>query len=113
MGRAMLSVLGVFSQLERDTIAQRTREALRHKQANGGHLGCPPFGYRMNGGGLEPVPEELAIVEKVELMRADGATLRKIAAWLQAERVPTRRRRRWSPEHVRHLLKSARSHHAA
>ena len=108
MGKAMLGVLGVFSQLERDTIAQRTREALKHKQSSGGHVGCPPFGYRMKNGRLEPVPEELAIVEKVEHMRADGATLRQIAAWLQDQGTPTRRRGRWSPEHVRYLLSNPR-----
>ena len=108
MGKAMLGVLGVFSQLERDTIAQRTREALRHRQASGGHVGCPPFGYRMNGGGLVPVSEELAIVVEVRRLSATGMTLREIASLLTDRGIRTRRGGQWSPQAVNYMLRNRR-----
>ena len=109
MGRAMLGMLGVFAQLERDMIAQRTRDALRHKQANGGHVGAPAFGYRIEGHSLVPVPEELAIVDEVRRLRKGGAKLRMIASCLADRNILTRRgRATWSPEAVRNLLSSPR-----
>jgi len=104
MGKAFLGMLAVFAQLERDTIAHRTREALRHAQASGRHVGAPPFGYAMNGNRLQAIPEELAIVWEAKRLRENGSTLREIADWLTTRRVPTRRNGRWSPEHVRLIL---------
>lgn len=107
-GKAMLGMLAVFSQLERDTITQRIRDALRHKQARGEHVGAAPFGYVRHGHGIVPVPGELAIVREMRQLRNGGATLREIAAWLTSRNVPTKRRGRWSPEHVRYLLSNPR-----
>ena len=83
-GRAMLGMISTFSQLERDTVAQRTRDALRNKQANGGHVGAPAYGFRVVDHSLVAVPEELAIVREVKLLRVDGKTLRNIARSLIA-----------------------------
>lgn len=104
MGKAFLGMLAVFAQLERDTIAHRTREALRHVQAAGRHVGAPPFGFTAGVNGLEPVPAELEVVQQAGRLRAAGYTLRQIAEWLSARGVPTRRNGRWSPEHVRLML---------
>jgi len=104
MGKAFLGMLAVFAQLERDTIAHRTREALRHVQATGKHVGAPPFGFAAGDGGLRPVPAELAAVREAQRLRRQGRTLRQIAAWLTARGIPTRRNGRWSPEHVRLML---------
>lgn len=108
MGKAFLGMLAVFSQLERDTITARIRDALRHKQAQGEHVGATPFGYARNGHELRPVPEELALVGEMQRRRAGGATLREIASWLADRKVPTRRGGRWAPEHVRYVLSNPR-----
>src|SRR3990170_4905021 len=104
MGKAFLGMLAVFAQLERDTIAHRTREALRHLQASGGHVGAPPFGFAMGAEGLCPIPEELAVVSQAKRLRERGYTLRRIAEWLTSQGIPTRRNGRWSPEHIRLML---------
>ena len=108
MGRAMLGMLGVFAQLERDTIAQRTRDALRHRQANGGHVGAPAYGFRIIGHALVPVPEELSIVGEIRRLRADGKTLREIARLLIDRGIPTRRGGRWSAQAISYILRNPR-----
>lgn len=112
MGKAFLGMLAVFAQLERDTIAHRTREALRHVQATGKHVGAPPFGFRITEEGLEPVQHELVVVRAAKELRAGGHTLREIASWLTDQRVPTRRKGRWSAEHVRLMLANHLYQHA-
>lgn len=42
MGRAMFQIVSVFAELERNLIAERTREALRLKKEQGIKLGPPP-----------------------------------------------------------------------
>lgn len=113
MGKAFLGMLAVFSQLERDTITARIRDALRHKQAQGEHVGAAPFGYARNGHGLKPIPEELAVVGEMQRRRAGGATLREIAAWLVEHKVPTRRGGRWAPGNVRYVLSNPRYQYQA
>jgi len=46
MGMFVLTILGAVSQLERDMISLRTREALQHKRDKGAVLGTAPYGYR-------------------------------------------------------------------
>src|SRR5437667_929555 len=90
MGKAFLGMLAVFAQLERDTISHRTREALRHVQASGKHIGSPPFGYRMDKAGLQPIPGELSIVYEGERLRGNGHTRRQIADWRGSQNMSPR-----------------------
>jgi len=53
-------------------------------------------------------PEELIIVGEMLRLRAGGATLREIAAWLIEHKVPTRRGGWWAPENERYVLSNPR-----
>jgi|SRR6185437_10863336 len=77
-GRAMATVMGAFAELERDLIRARTREALAEKRAAGVVLGRPRV--------LDD-----ALVDRIIALRADGLSMRKVAALLDAEGVPTAR----------------------
>lgn len=46
LGRALVSILLVFAQMEREATGERTREAVRHIQSQGYHFGKVPFGKR-------------------------------------------------------------------
>ena len=46
LGRALVSILLVFAQMEREAIAERTREALRHMREHGYCHGKAPFGFK-------------------------------------------------------------------
>lgn len=86
LGRAMLGILAVFAQLERDTIIERTKSGMRQRVAKGlWHGANYPFGYVMNQetGVLEIVPEEAALVRQVYAKFLAGESRANIARWLQ------------------------------
>ncbi len=103
IGRMFLTLTAAFAELERNLISERTTAALKHKKAAGAHIGAPGFGFRVVDHALVPVPEELAIVEEVRRLRADGKTLREIARSLTDRNILTRRGGQWGPEQVRRL----------
>ncbi len=93
-GEAMANMVGVFAQLERRLIAQRTREALAAKRAAGVRLGRP-----------RSVPD--AVVARIRAERASGATLRAIALGLDRDGEPTGQGgRRWHPGTIGAILQS-------
>jgi DNA invertase Pin-like site-specific DNA recombinase len=91
-GEAMANLLATFAQFERRLIAQRTREALAVKRAQGVRLGRPPT--------LDP-----AIVKRIHRERKRGLSLARIAEGLNADAVPTGHGgARWWPGTVRAVL---------
>jgi DNA invertase Pin-like site-specific DNA recombinase len=88
---AMVHMLATFAQFERRLIAQRTREALAIKKAQGVQLGRRPT-----------VPQ--AVVRRIQRQRARGDTFRKIATDLNRDAVPTAQGgREWYAATVRHV----------
>jgi DNA invertase Pin-like site-specific DNA recombinase len=91
-GKVMLGMMALFSELERDLIAQRTRDALKVKRSQGVRLGTPPV-----------VSSDL--VAELAAMRKAGQTFQGIADDLNARGVPTARGgRTWYPATVSSLL---------
>lgn len=94
MGNAMLSITMVFAQLERETIQQRIRDNYYARGRKGMYLGGKaPFGYRKEkrriegamSSALEPVPEEVALVQRIFTAWADrGQSLGEICRALNA-----------------------------
>jgi len=110
-GKAFLGMLGVFAQLERDTISERTRDALAMKSRLGEYLGSPPLGFKATEGRLEPVEAELDVVRRVRELHRKGrvrATLRKVAEELNKEGLRTKRGRRFHASTVSYLLNNQR-----
>lgn len=108
-GRLVLNVLGSVSQWERETIGERTREALAHKRKRGEKTGGDlPFGHALADDGvhLETDPAEARALSLISDLRADGLSIRRIAAELNARGVPARGKR-WHPTTVARVLKRA------
>jgi site-specific DNA recombinase len=83
-GTAFLGMIGVFAQLERDLVSERTREALNHKRAKGEWVGRKPTGFRMNEGGrLEEDPEGLQMIARAKRLRRRGASFGSISRALE------------------------------
>jgi len=86
MGQAMLSIMGVFAQMEREVISQRITHTKAKQMADGIKLGPPPFGYRIKIGSRNRwkiIPSEAKIVRKVFSMYATGKwSYQSIAAYL-------------------------------
>lgn len=77
-GRAMTTVMSAFSELERDLIRSRTRDALAAKRESGVRLGRKAT--------LDP-----AVRDRVVRERAAGRTMQAIADGLNADNIPTAR----------------------
>jgi len=107
-GRFLLCVLAAVSEMERNLIAERTKNVLSFKRQNGQIYGPEPFGYRREGDRLVPVSEELEALTLIRQLRAEGYSLRAIARELEKNGIPTKRGGvRWSPEAIRKILTRA------
>jgi site-specific DNA recombinase len=91
-GRLVLNMLSSLSQWERESVSERTREALRHKIASGQRCGKLRFGYDLADDGkmLVPNSRELAAIALMLSLRESGYSLRRIAAELTARQIPTK-----------------------
>jgi site-specific DNA recombinase len=56
-GRLVLNVMASVSQWEREAIGERTRDALRHKRAQGQRAGNVPYGFRLAEDAKTLLPE--------------------------------------------------------
>jgi DNA invertase Pin-like site-specific DNA recombinase len=63
MGRAMPSMIAVFSQLEREVIGERTREAMRFLKAQRRAYSRPVYGYDKVAGQLRENEHEQVVTE--------------------------------------------------
>lgn len=102
-GVMVLTMLGALAQMERELIAERTREALHHKRQRGDRLGTTPLGFLTPepGAPMTAAPAELEPVRVILARRAAGAPFRAIAAELTAAGLPTKRGGAWDPGTVR------------
>lgn len=94
-GRLMLQLLGVFAEFEREQIRERTRAAVAQKRARGEAHGFVPLGAREVAGRLQAVSDEIEAIDFMVRRRAEGASLRAIAAELQAAGYQTKRGGKW------------------
>lgn len=91
-GKLTASVIAASAAYERDMVRARTRDALQVKKAQGHRLGRP-----------SSLPAE--VLERIAARRAEGATLRAIAAELMADAIPTAQGRpTWSAQQVAQAL---------
>ena len=104
-GRLVLNVLASVAQWEREAIGERTKAALQHKRSNGERVGSVPYGYRLaaDGRALEVEPAEQQAIVLVRELRAEGLSLRAIAARLEAAGCVPRGGARWHPDTVARL----------
>jgi DNA invertase Pin-like site-specific DNA recombinase len=92
LGEAMAIVSATFAQLERAKIAERTRDALAHKKAQGVRLGRPLA-----------LPENTAVM--INHLRLEGLTLTAIAEEFNSRGVPTAHGgSRWYPSTIKKVL---------
>ncbi len=102
VGRLVVQIMGGVAEWERATIRQRTRDALAEKKARGQRLGRPSV-----------LPD--AVLTRVLAERDAGASLRAIAARLNAQGVPnaTGSDAGWTPPTVARAERTARLNCAA
>ncbi|OPZ83127.1 MAG: putative DNA-invertase from lambdoid prophage Rac [bacterium ADurb.Bin429] len=104
MGRMMLTVIAGMAELERSLIAERTAAALQHKKAHLQVYSPTPLGYQREGDRLIPDPEEQALIARIRELHDAGASLRAIAATLNAEGIAGKNGGRWYAATVKKVL---------
>lgn len=115
MGRAMLNIVLVFAQLERETIAERVRDNYRHRFALGAWPGGPaPYGFdltKINDDGRRVsalVPNEQAeVVTRIfEEYARPGVSLRELAKSLTRQGIHGPKREAWDNVTLSRILHS-------
>ena len=96
-----------MSQWEREAIGERTATAMQHKARQGEYTGgWAPYGRRVAPGGalLEPDPQEVAARAVARQLRAQGLSLRAIAAELHQRGIRSRTGRGFAPVQVKRMV---------
>jgi len=82
-GRLVLNILASVSQWEREIIAERTRDVMRHKQKQGEYIGGHiPYGFDVINGELVANLLEQQVIRQAQALYANGLSLRKVSATL-------------------------------
>jgi DNA invertase Pin-like site-specific DNA recombinase len=109
-GRAMVRLVAVLAQMERELIGERTRVALQAKRTRGERLGTTPLGYRTEetatGRRVVMDPHEQETVRMARELFNAGRSYRAIAAELTAAGRTTKRGGRWHAETVACLIRT-------
>ena len=96
------------SQWEREAIGERTKDALRHKKAQGQRVGSVPYGCSLADDGvhLQGEPKEHEIISRARTLAAIGISTRKIADDLNRSGYRTRKGTEWRFQYVASILAS-------
>ena len=115
MGRAMINILMVFAQLEREQTGERIKDNVMYRATQGRFLGgTTPYGYdsiRVPDGAktkpmLIPNKNESKIVKDIYKWYLEDVPLRNIAHKLNALGIFTKNNKKWSASRITILLKS-------
>lgn len=109
-GRLVLNVLLCVAQWERETTAERTREALRHKIRKGERCGKVRYGFNLGADGKTLVEntEEQTVIGLMHDLRAAGYSLQQIADELTARNIYTKEgNAKWVHTAVNRILNRA------
>ena len=118
MGRAMLHIIMVFAQLERETIAERIRDNMHELSKTGRWLGgTTPTGYASESLSsvtvdgkvkkackLKPIPEEIQLVKTIFEVFMETGSLSKTDQYLLEHRCVTKRGKQFTRFAIRGIL---------
>jgi DNA invertase Pin-like site-specific DNA recombinase len=110
LGRALVSILLVFAQMEREATGERTREAIRHLRSRGYHFGKVPYGMRATQAPDNPRfrvliedPTEQAVLALLKQWNAEGVTISEMASRLNADGVKPPQGEKWTKSLIYNL----------
>ena len=114
VGKAMLMIVMIFAQLERETIQQRVIDAYNSRSKRGFYMGGKvPYGFKLQETVIDgirtkmyaPIPEELEIAKVIFAMYAEPQTsFGDIARYLEEKQVMKRDGRLFSRSRIRDLV---------
>lgn len=114
IGRAMMGIIAVFAQMERETIQQRVKDNYYFRIADGRWAGGPaPYGFKnarteLNVPTLEPIETEIEVVKNVYALYNGTAhmSLTAIGSWLYEEGYRTRKGGRFTSTTLARMLQN-------
>lgn len=109
-GRMMIGMIMLIAEWEREVIGERTRDALQAKIRRGERCGSVRFGFDLAADSkrLVPNPGEQETIERLRSWRAEGRTLREMAAMLAELGIETKEGSRlWLPTTIKRILARA------
>ncbi len=96
MGTAFAQLTGVFSELERSTLIERTRAGLRHRKATGMTYCRRLYGYSTaSGEAMHAIPAEQRVLKTIMDLRRRKHSFQKIADWLNAQGIDPPNKGKW------------------
>ena len=110
LGRALINILLVFAQMEREATGERTREAIHHIRQSGYHFGKVSYGKK-----TIPAPDnprmkvvvdddkELAVIAQLKAWAAEGVGISEMANRLNAAGTPPPQSARWTKSLIYNL----------
>ena len=105
-GYMILTVMSAVAKLERDIINERTQGGRRAKAESGGYAyGSPQFGLESVDGELVANESEQRAIEVIRRHRRSGKSYGKVADYLNAQNIPTKRGKQWSAMQVMRICK--------
>lgn len=109
MGKFFVHMLGALAELERAQIGERTKAALGELRRQGRRVsGKPRFGYAFRAERVVEVPEEFAVLRRLQKLQAEGLGAKAIATRMNdAKDYNPRTRRPWHHGTVRDVLARA------
>jgi len=107
-GQMYFQMMGVISEFERNTISERTKDAMRQKKIRGEPVGGPPYGFRSGDGKMyEKDEKELKVRRRIKKLRREGKTYQRIAEMLNVRNIPTKKGKKWHGSSVRYIINSS------
>lgn len=108
VGKAMMKIISVFAEMERELIGDRTRAALQHLKSQGFSTGNAPYGWQSAGKRktLLRSDAEQSVRDRIVNLFGQGFSLRAISDTLNVLGFKTRRGTPWRHQYVANILKS-------
>lgn len=109
LGRALVSILLVFAQMEREATGERTREAIAHIHRNGYFFGKVPYGYKAVPAPDNPRyrilaedPEQQKVLAEIKKL-SESRELTELASLLNAQGLAPPQGEKWTRSLVYNL----------
>lgn len=109
IGGAMLKIILIFAELEREMTSERVTAIMLDRAENGLWNGARlPFGFAVDPETktLVPVPEEKEIVKMIFDLYEKFHSCRKVARFLQQNNIKQKYHTEWLPEYIRRTLRN-------
>lgn len=104
-GRMVLTMMGAMAEMERAVIRERVERGRQAKHDRGGYaFGAPPIGQKAVDGELVLDEAEQETIALIHRHRKSGKSPQKIADFLNAQSIPTKRGGIWHHSTVRKVL---------